>query len=162
MNFIAIDFETATYSRDSACAVGIVTVEDSIITDTYYSLIRPPGNYYYKQTIAVHGIQPEETENERRFAEVFPDIAERIYGQTIVAHNASFDRTVLQHGMASAGLDYEDLDICNRWQCTLQIYRQKGFNPCKLSDCCRALNIELNHHHAMSDALACAELYLRQ
>ena len=110
----------------------------------------------------MHGIHPHDTENAKPFAEVYPDIAERIYGRTVVAHNASFDRAVLQHCMESSGLDYEDLDICNRWQCTLQIYRKKGFKPCRLSDCCRALNIDLDHHHAMSDALACAELFLRK
>lgn len=162
MNFTAIDFETATYARNSACAVGVVTVENRKIVDTYYSLIRPPSNLYYTKTIAVHGIHPHDTENALSFADIFPDIAERIYGQTIVAHNATFDRTVLQHCMASAGLDYEDLDISNRWECTLQIYRNKGYTPCRLSDCCRALNIDLNHHHAMSDALGCAELYLRK
>lgn len=41
MNFAAIDFETATGRRNSACAVGIVTVEDGEIIDKYYSLIRP-------------------------------------------------------------------------------------------------------------------------
>lgn len=162
MNFTAIDFETATYARDSACAVGVVTVENQQIVDSYYTLIRPPGNLYYAQTIEVHGIHPHDTENAKSFAEIFPDIAERIHGRTVVAHNASFDRGVLQHCMASSGLDYEDLDISNRWQCTLQIYRRKGFKPCRLSDCCRALNVDLEHHHAMSDALACAELYLRR
>lgn len=162
MNFTAIDFETATYARNSACAVGVVTVENREIVDTYYTLIRPPGNHYYDKTIEVHGIRPQDTQNESPFAEIFPEIAERIYGQTIVAHNASFDRAVLQHCMTSAGLDYEDLNISDRWQYTLQIYRNKGYTPCRLSDCCSALNIDLNHHHAMSDALGCAELYLRK
>ena len=31
MNFVAIDFETATYQRYSACAIGLVTVENGII-----------------------------------------------------------------------------------------------------------------------------------
>ena len=43
MNFTAIDFETATGKRSSACAVGIVTVEDGVISDTFYSLIQPRG-----------------------------------------------------------------------------------------------------------------------
>jgi DNA polymerase-3 subunit epsilon len=162
MTFTAIDFETATYAKDSACAVGIVTMNDNQIVDSYYTLIRPPGNQYYAQNIDVHGIQPRETENAQPFAEIFPEIAERIYGQTVVAHNAPFDRTVLIQCMESSGLDYADLDITNRWECTLQIYRKKGFKPCRLSDCCNALNIELDHHHALSDALGCAELYLKK
>ena len=162
MTFTAIDFETATYARDSACAVGIITVTDNQITDTYYTLIRPPGNYYYAQNISVHGIHPHQTENAKSFTEVFPEITKRLHGQTIVAHNAPFDRSVLIKCMQTSDFDYTGLDITNRWQCTLQIYRQKGFKPCRLSDCCNALKIELDHHHALSDALACAELYLRK
>ena len=47
MTFTAIDFETATGYRDSACAVGIVSVKDSVIINEYYSLIKPPDNYYW-------------------------------------------------------------------------------------------------------------------
>ena len=45
-NFVAIDFETANNYRNSACAVGIVTVTDNVITDEYYTLIQPPLNQY--------------------------------------------------------------------------------------------------------------------
>ena len=46
MTFTTIDFETATSNRNSACAVGIVTVENRIITEEYYTLIQPPNNEY--------------------------------------------------------------------------------------------------------------------
>jgi len=162
MNFTAIDFETATFSRNSACAVGIVTVENSQITDTYYSLIRPPENNYYRQTIQVHGIRPHQTETEKSFLEIFDnELKPRLQNRTLVAHNAPFDRSVLESCMKSANLNHANLNISTHWECTLKIYRQKGHNPCTLSDCCAALNIPLDHHQALSDALACAQLYLR-
>ena len=46
MNFIAIDFETATGKPYSACAVGIITVENDKVIDEYSSLIQPPYNEY--------------------------------------------------------------------------------------------------------------------
>jgi DNA polymerase-3 subunit epsilon len=67
MNFTAIDFETATGKRDSACAVGIVTVENGAITEEYYSLIQPPGNEYFGMNIAVHGIHPQDTQGAPTF-----------------------------------------------------------------------------------------------
>jgi DNA polymerase-3 subunit epsilon len=79
--------------------------------------------------------------------------------RTLVAHNASFDRSVLTKTMLHYGLVCADLNL-NGWECTLKLYRAKGFHPCKLSDCCGRLGIELNHHEALSDALACARLYL--
>ena len=51
LSFTAIDFETATGYMESACAVGIVTVTDGVISDEYYSLIQPPENEYALGTI---------------------------------------------------------------------------------------------------------------
>jgi DNA polymerase-3 subunit epsilon len=159
MNFTAIDFETATGYRSSACAVGIVTVENGEITETYYSLIQPPGNQYWIGNIEIHGIRPKDTSSAPTFGELYPEIRKRLAGRTLVAHNASFDRSVLGKTMEHYGLDGSELNLTG-WECTLRIYRSKGFHPCKLSDCCGRLGIELNHHEALSDALACARLYL--
>jgi len=163
MTFTAIDFETATGARNSACAVGLVTVENGKITDTYYTLIRPPENCYTWHNIQVHGIHPEDTADELSFVELFDfELRHRLENRLLVAHNAPFDRSVLNACMASAGLPPDQHNISTRWDCTLKLYRQKGFSPCKLSDCCDALNIPLDHHHALSDAIGCAELYLRR
>ena len=64
--------------------------------------------------------------------------------------------------MADFGLDYSDLNIADRWECTLKIYRSKGYNPARLDACCKIKGIELNHHEALSDARACAMLYLEK
>lgn len=160
MNFTAIDFETATGHRYSACAIGLVTVENGEITDQYSALIRPPGNEYWSVNIGVHGIRPKDTASAPTFAELYPEIHKRLAGKTLVAHNEAFDRSVLKSTMAHYALDYTELALPERWECTVKIYRAKGIRPCKLSDCCRHFGIQLNHHEALSDALACAKLYL--
>jgi DNA polymerase III subunit epsilon len=158
MTFTAIDFETATSFHP--CSVGIVTVENGVIIDEFVTLIRPPNNAYSPYTIAVHGIYPRDTVNAQTFAQVYPEIKKRLQNRVVVAHNESFDRNVLAKSMALFGLDYEELNIASRWECTVKIYRAKGLQPTKLSDCCRKMNIKLNHHEALSDARACAQLYL--
>jgi DNA polymerase-3 subunit epsilon len=158
MTFTAIDFETATGFHP--CSVGIVTVENGVIVDEYVTLIKPPRNEYSSFTIAVHGIYPRDTIHAQTFAQVFPEIQKRLQNRVIVAHNESFDRNVLIKSMALYGLDYEALNVGSRWECTVKIYRAKGLKPTKLSDCCRQMNIALNHHEALSDARACAKLYL--
>ncbi len=160
MDFVAIDFETATHSRNSACAIGIVTVVNSIITEEYYTLIRPPQNQYFWRNIQVHGIHPRDTAEECDFEFLFPAIYERIQGKILVAHNESFDRSVLKHSMALYGLDYDAHQLPQRWECTLKIYKKKGYKPASLNACCSRKGIELEHHQALSDARACAKLYL--
>ena len=158
MTFTAIDFETATAFHP--CSVGIVTVENGVIVDEYVTLIQPPKNEYSPFTIAVHGIYPHHTINAKTFEQVFPEIQKRLQNRIVVAHNESFDRNVLSKSMALYGLDYDALNIGSRWECTVKIYKAKGIKPTKLSDFCRKMNISLNHHEALSDARACAKLYL--
>jgi len=156
--FTAIDFETA--NSHHICAVGIITVKNGRITDEYSALIQPPGNKYNYRTIQVHGIKPEDTQNEPSFDKIYPEIKKRLQAKTIVAHNESFDRNVLRKTMEYYGIAYTDLQIADQWECTLKIYRAKNYKPASLDACCAKNNIQLNHHEALSDARACAELYL--
>ncbi|SFN06287.1 DNA polymerase-3 subunit epsilon [Algoriella xinjiangensis] len=161
-NFVAIDFETANNYRNSACAVGIVTVTDNIITDEFYTLIQPPLNQYNYHNIQVHGIHPEHTISSPTFDDVYFEIKQRLQNQIIVAHNESFDRSVLRKTMEFYGLNYNLLNIAEKWECTYRIFKLKGIVPTKLSDCARKFNLQLNHHEALSDARVCAQLYLLQ
>ncbi|MDG2431677.1 3'-5' exonuclease [Flavobacterium sp.] len=160
MTFTAIDFETAIGHHP--CSVGIVTVENGVIVDEFVSLIKPPNNEYSPFTIKVHGIYPRDTANAKTFAQIFPEIQKRLQNRIVVAHNESFDRAVLMKSMALYGFNYEQLNVAPKWECTVKIYKLKGFKPTKLSDCCHAMNIKLQHHEALSDARACAQLYLRR
>lgn len=158
MTFTAIDFETATAFHP--CSVGIVTVENGIIVEEFVSLIKPPNNLYSSFTIQVHGINPRDTANAKSFSEIYPEIRNRLKNRIVVAHNESFDRNVLKKSMELYDFDYEELNIAARWECTMKLYKAKGLRPTKLSDCCREMNITLNHHEALSDARACAQLYI--
>ncbi len=157
--FTAIDFETAKHHH--ICAVGIVTVENGKIIDEFSALIQPPNNEYSWHNVQVHGITENDTANAPFFDKVYPEIKKRLAGRTIVAHNEAFDRGVLQKTMADFGIDYSDLNIADRWECTMKIYRAKGYKPYSLNACCKVNGIELNHHEALSDARACALLFLQ-
>ncbi len=160
MTFTAIDFETATGHAHSACAVGIITVEDGLITEEYHTLIQPPDNEYWYRNIMVHGIKPVDTLEVPTFDMLFPEIQKRLFGRKIVAHNESFDRNVLAKTMRWYGLYYDELEIADRWECTVKIYRAKGYPKANLKYCSDRNGIALNHHEALSDARACARLYL--
>jgi DNA polymerase III subunit epsilon len=160
LDFVAIDFETATNFKDSACAVGIVSVKDGEVVDKFYTLIKPPGNEYNWYNTRVHGITAEATENAPTFIEVYSQIKNLMFGNLIVAHNEAFDRNILYHTMESNGLNYSELKIKSAWECTVKIYRKKGNFKVNLAACCERHDIPLDHHNALSDALACAKLYL--
>ncbi len=161
MTFAAIDFETAT--RHHICAVGIVSVKNGKIIDEYHALIQPPNNEYFWRNIQVHGITEFDTKNAPAFDKIYPEIKKRLQGKIVVAHNESFDRNVLKKTMAENGIDYSELKIPARWECTMKLCRaNKKYPSGKLDECCALDNIDLQHHEALSDARACAELYLRK
>jgi len=160
-SFVAIDFETANGAMHSACAVGIVTVSGREITDEYYTLIQPHDNLYSWHNIQIHGITPEMTESVPGFYAIYPEIRRRLEGQVVVAHNEMFDRAVLKETMRMYRLDYDELLLPDRWECTCRIYRKLGFKPANLAACCARENIPLEHHQALSDARGCALLYQR-
>lgn len=160
MNFVAIDFETATSNRNSACSVGIVTVENGRIVEEFHALIQPPNNEYNWHNIQVHGITEQDTSNSPGFDQVYPEIKKRLAGSLVIAHNESFDRSVLKKSMLAFGIEYIDIQLPEKWECTMKIFKDKGYKPAKLDVCCAKHGIQLQHHDALSDARACANLYL--
>lgn len=148
--FTAVDFETAQGYGWSICQVGLVRVEQGVVVNEVSLLVQPPDNYYWYRFTEIHGITPRHTAFSPTFDRVWPDIAHFIENQTVVAHNGlSFDFPVLRKTLSYYGLpepEYTRKDTC-------RIYR-KG-----LAKLCELYNIPLNHHDALSDARACAELY---
>ncbi|WP_432714651.1 3'-5' exonuclease [Pedobacter sp.] len=149
--FTAIDFETAHGKRWSICQVGLVRIENGIIKETINRLVCPPDNFYFYRNIEVHGITPERTRHAPNFSAVWKEILPYIHDQTVVAHNGAFDFSCLSQTLEYFGLEQP---VYNK-QCTYKIYKKK------LATLCLEHRIPLNHHDALSDALACAELYKR-
>jgi len=150
--FVAIDFEHATKVKGSVCSVGIATFDQhGEVIDEYYTLIKPPNNEFDWQTTRIHRINAEDTKNVPEFVDVYPEIRKRVMRQTVVAHGAfGTDKHCLEQAMEINRI-YEDLEI--EWDCTYRICK------CSLDIASKALNIDLDHHHAMSDAIVCGKIY---
>jgi len=154
--FVAIDFETADHGPDSACAVGIVRVESGRVVHREGILIRPPRSRIL--FTGIHGISWPMVASAPVFAEVWPRLLPLLDGAAfLAAHNAPFDRRVLQACCAAAGLAPPPLPFV----CTVQVSRKKwGLKPNNLPAVCRRLGIGLIHHDAASDAEACARIVI--
>jgi DNA polymerase-3 subunit epsilon len=154
--FVAIDFETASDARDSACAVGLVRVEHGRPVRETYRLIRPPTPQF--RFTYIHGIRWSDVAREPDFATVWQDVQPFVAGAPLfAAHNAAFDRSVLNACCTRYGLPAPEA----RFECTLRLARRTWDLPrFDLATVCRALQIDLDHHHALSDARACASVLL--
>jgi DNA polymerase-3 subunit epsilon len=155
-DFVAIDFETADYGADSACAVAVVSVRAGRIAECATRLIRPPRKRFVFTPI--HGITWRMVRDQPEFGEVWRDVSGLLaHAEVLVAHNAAFDRNVLHTCCRAAGLTAPRL----RFSCTVRAARQAwGVYPTSLPKVCRFLSIPLRHHDPASDAQACAQIAL--
>ena len=158
-DFVAIDFETANGRRCSVCSVGMIIVRDGEIVDRFYSLIKPTPNYYSYWTTEIHGLTQANTDNAPTFPEVWAQIAPRIEGLPLVAHNKPFDETCLKAVFAEYGMEYPDYEF----YCTLAASRRTLDLPShQLHIVAEACGFTLmNHHNALEDAEACAAIALK-
>lgn len=160
-DFAAIDFETANGQRTSVCSVGVVVVRGGEIRDTFYSLIRPRPNFYSRFTTAIHGLTYEDTVDATDFAEVWDQVAPRIEGLPLVAHNSPFDEGCLRAVFNLYGMPYPDY----RFYCTCRASRRvfgRSLPNHQLHTVSAACGFDLEHHHnALADAEACARIALR-
>lgn len=161
MNFVAMDFETATGQRDSACSLALSIVRNNHIVDEFYSLINPQMPFSWRN-IKIHGIHERDVAD----APLFPEVWEHIKGfytpdQLVIAHNNRFDNSVLAKTLEHYGIQppaYLTLDT---------VRTSRHFFPQlpnhKLNTVADALQIDLHHHHnALDDAQACAGILIYQ
>lgn len=154
--FVAIDFETADHGADSACAVGLVRVENQRIVLRATLLIRPPRKQFVFTYI--HGITWAKVAKSPLFSEAWPQLLPMLEGvDFLAAHNAPFDRRVLTACCTASGLALP----AQPFVCTVQLARKRwGLHPNDLKSVCRRLGIALKHHDAGSDAEACARIVI--
>ena len=158
-SFAAVDFETATSLRDSACAVGVAVFDNGELVAAEKRLIRPPGNAYDPFNEAIHGIGPEDTADAPPFSAVWPEMADLIGDRVVVAHNTSFDMSVLRHSAEQCG--YMPPSI--RFACSYRLAKRTF--PDRWSYSLKNLSLDLgvnlkDHHDPRADAIAAGEVML--
>lgn len=158
MDFTAIDFETASHRRDSACQLAAVIVRDGKVVDSVCWLIRPEPMRFTASNIRIHGITPEQVCGEPTFGELWPEIADKLVGDCLVAHNASFDLGVLLACLQAHGHPVPEM----QFTCTRAIARKTwpGRRSYGLKPLADWLGVRFRHHDALEDSLACSKVLL--
>jgi len=158
MDFVAIDFETANSNMTSACSLGIAVVKNNCILQVKEWYIKPTPFYFNYFNTQIHGISEADVADCLAFNELWNDILPYFEGNTLVAHNAPFDMTVLKQLVNYYGLDAP----CFEYFCSCALSRKtwRSLDNHKLSTVCEHLSIDLEHHNAASDAAGCAQIVL--
>ncbi len=142
-----VDTETTGFSKaDRIVEIAVLTVVDGEIVDEFDTLLQPqrdPG------PVHIHGITPAMLQVAPRFADVAHDIAVRLDGAVLVAHNIHFDLRMLRAEFDRTGVaEFDPGDGI----CTYRLTRKK------LPVAAAEAGLESTSHTALDDARAAAAL----
>lgn len=156
MYFIAIDVETANYNLHSICQIGLAEYSMGTVTPLWESLLNPHEKFN-RFNSELHGITPELVKQAPSFPEIYSDLDAYLAGNIVISHT-QFD----QKAINTACFHHNLPEIKCTWLDSTLIakrawpqFSQKGFGLANLS---RFLEFEFNHHDALEDARACAQI----
>ena len=158
-SYVILDIETTGFSaaHHKITEIGAVKIKDGVIIDKFHSLIDPGVSIPWRIT-EITGITDDLLVGQPTIGETLPLFFDFCSDCTIVAHNIRFDMGFIKYNAAELGLEceYSYLD-------TLAMARKlfPGLENHKLNTVATHLNIDhQNHHRAMGDAKATAEIFL--
>jgi DNA polymerase-3 subunit epsilon len=163
IDFVAIDFETANSFRGSPCSLAAVVVRDGTVVAEYDRLMRPPEAFgpddFDEMNTSIHGITWEMVEHEPEFIDTWNELKIPELGIPLVAHYAAFDLGVIRDALTASDCSWPEL----RYTCSVVLARRVLSLPSyTLPYVTNAMGITLlDHHKALADARACAEILLR-
>lgn len=144
-----VDCETTGLFRyDRIVEIAVITLDASTleIVDEYDTLLNPERD---TGPVHIHGVTSSMVEAAPSFEEVVGEVARRIDGAVLVAHNLPFDGRMLGQEFARLGGGFDP----GRGICTLRATHER------LEVACARHGIELEQHHrALTDARATARL----
>ncbi|ADL68928.1 DNA polymerase III, alpha subunit [Thermoanaerobacterium thermosaccharolyticum DSM 571] len=159
-SFVVFDIETTGLSsiNDSIIEIGAVKIKDCQIVDTFETFVNPQihiSNFITKLT----GITDDMVKRYPPIDEVLPKFLEFIKGSTLVAHNANFDVTFIKTKAKNLGIEVDN-PVLDTLELSRHMY--ENLKNYKLDTVAQHLGVSLeNHHRAVDDARATAEIFLK-
>lgn len=159
-SFVVFDIETTGLSPKECkiTEIGAIKIEHGEITDKFSQLINP-GVPIPPNITDLTGITDEMVADKPHIDSVLPEFLEFCHGCAVVAHNAQFDCGFIRYNAAELNLEFH-----NKTVDTLKLSRELFPNERKhsLDAICKRLGVSLeNHHRAVDDATATAEIFLK-
>jgi DNA polymerase-3 subunit epsilon len=157
--YAVVDVETTGLSpghHHRVIEVAVVHVDETgRRVDEWCTLVNPRRDLGAQH---VHGITAAEARRAPDFAAIAPELAARLSGRVLVAHNLSFDLRFLQAEFARLGHELPTSGVC-----TMELAgRYLGASSRSLAACCSVAGVPMGvAHSALHDARASAGLLVR-
>lgn len=159
-SFVVFDIETTGLQskKDRITEIGAVKVCKGEIIDTYNTFINPEVPIPTKIT-ELTGITDDMVKNAPTIEEELPKFLEFVGDCIFVAHNADFDMGFIKHNAKKLNIELKNpiLDTLELSRALLPQLKKH-----KLNIICEHLGVSLeNHHRAVDDAKATAEVFIK-
>lgn len=169
MRQVVIDTETTGFSAAKGDRMveiaGVEILDDRITGRCFHSYLCPQRDSHPKAE-EVHGLSTEFLIDKPLFKDIGPAFRDFIHGADVIAHNAGFDVSFINHEISAImGRSYHMLDDCDQLTDTLAMARERW--PGKknsLDILCDRFNVNRNgrdKHGALIDAQLLAQVYLK-
>lgn len=157
-SFVAIDVETANPDYSSICQIGAVRVADGAVVDRWASLVDPEAEFdsWY---VAIHGITPERVRGQPLFRDLTTRLAE-FAGEHVVVSHAAFDRVAVERAHQRYGRTPPAWTWIDTARVSRRAWPQFERSGYSLANVAKHCGIEFQHHDALEDARAAAEVFL--
>lgn len=158
--YVVFDIETTGLSpkEDAITEIGAIKIENGVIVDEYNQLINPEKPIP-KKIMELTGITDEMVQDQPKIDSVLPKFKEFIEDSVLVAHNASFDTGFLREQFLNNNMTF-DYPILDTLELTRALF--PNLTNHRLNTIAKYLNVSLiNHHRAVDDAKATAEIFLK-
>ena len=157
--FIIFDIETTGFSakNDKIIEIGAVKIKNREVVDRFSEFIYPKCKIPYHIT-ELTGISDEMVKDADPIEVVLPKFMEFIDGCAVVAHNSAFDTGFIKKNCNDLGLEFKSTIIDT---VPLARFLYPDLKRVKLNLVAKHLGVSLeNHHRAVDDAKATAEIFL--
>jgi DNA polymerase III epsilon subunit family exonuclease len=161
LDFVVVDLEAtgAKMPPNRVIELGAYRISQGRIVDKFLTLVNPEIPIP-RFVISLTGISNEMVKNAPVFADVAPRWLDFVSDAVLIAHNAPFDTSFLNHEISRV---YPGHRMVNPHLCTVKLSRRvfPGLNNYRLDTVADHFSIPiLQRHRAGSDALATAEVFL--
>lgn len=162
LEFVVVDIEAtgAKMPPNRIMELGAYRIRGRKIVDSFLTLVNPEISIP-RFVMALTGITNEMVKQAPLFAEVAPQWLEFVQDAVLIAHNALFDTSFLNHEIARV---YPGNRMMNPHLCTVLLSRRTvpGLVNYRLDTIADHFSIPIfERHRAGSDALATAEVFIR-
>ena len=157
---VVFDIETTGFSpvKNRIIEIGAVKVQDGRILERFSTFVNPktPIPFRIEQ---LTGIRDEMVLDAPTIEEVLPDFLRFCQGTVLVAHNAAFDMSFLLENAREQGIAFAPVYVDTVGIARVLLPHQARHT---LDAVAKTMDVSLeNHHRAVDDAQATAEIFLK-